>query len=79
MTVGLVDRAPQDHCKVSITPRRLQAFKPDRGQKLHWSNTPAGSDKAIQSGEVTADDNGLATLPQVIVSKEKNRITVRKQ
>jgi pimeloyl-ACP methyl ester carboxylesterase len=79
MTVGLVDKAPQDRSTVSITPRRLQLLKPQPGEKFRWTNTPAGADKAIQSGQVTADEYGLVTLPEVIVSKEKNRIAIRKQ
>lgn len=78
MTIGLVDRAPRDRCTVSITPRRLQQFKPERGQKFHWTNTPAGSATAIQSGDVTADDFRLLTIPYVTVTKEKNRIAIRK-
>jgi pimeloyl-ACP methyl ester carboxylesterase len=78
MTVGLVDKAPKDRCTVSITPRRLQKLKPERGEKFHWTNTPVGLDKAIQSGEVTADDARLLTIPHITVSKEKNRIAIRK-
>ena len=78
MTVGLVDKAPKDRCTVSITPRRLQKLKPERGEKFRWTNTPVGSDKAIQSGEVAADDFRLLTIPQVTVTKGKNRIVIRK-
>ena len=63
MTVGLVDKAPKDRCTVSITPRRLQKLKPERGEKFRWTSTPVGSDKAIQSGEVAADDFRLLDHP----------------
>ena len=56
MTVGLVGKAPKDRCTVNLTPRRLQKLKPQPGEKFRWTNTPVGSDKAIQSGEVVADD-----------------------
>ena len=78
MTVGLVDKAPKDHCTVSITPRRLQNLKPVRGEKFRWTNTPVGSDKAIQSGEIVADNSRLLTIPQVTVTKGKNRVAIRK-
>jgi len=78
MTIGLVDKAPKDHCTVSITPRRLQKLKRERGEKFRWTNTPVGSDKAIQSGDVVADNSRLLTVPQVTVTKAKNRIAIRK-
>ncbi len=79
MTVGLVGKAPKDRCTVNITPRRLQKLKPQPGEKFHWTNTPLGSDKAIQSGDVAADDSRLLTIPQVTVTKGKNRIAIRKE
>ena len=78
MTVGLVDKAPKDLCTVSITPRRLQKLKPQQGKRFYWTNKPLGSEKAVQSGEVVADDCRLLTIPQVTVTKGKNRIVVWK-
>ena len=78
MTVGLVDKAPQNRCTVNITPRRLQRFQSHGGAGFHWTNTTLGSDKPIQSGEVVPDDCRLLTLPQVIVTKQKNRIAIHR-
>jgi hypothetical protein len=77
MTIGLVGQAPKDSCSVNITPRRLQKLKPERGAKFHWTNTPVGGTKAIQSGEIAADNDRLLTIPQVTVSKGRNRIVIR--
>ncbi len=76
MTVGLVARAPRDECTVDLTPRRCQQFKPRPGQRVRWTDTPAGKTEAIQSGEATADRWGLVTLEQVRVGKSKNRIRI---
>ena len=76
MTVGLVNKAPQDSCTVCITPRRLQKLKPQPGEKFRWTNTPSGAEKPSQSGQLAADEHGLVTLPKVQVSKQKNRLAI---
>jgi len=79
MTIGLVDKAPRDRCTVNVTPRRLQKLKPARGEQFRWTNTPVGSDKAIQSGELSADEYRLLTIPHVTITKGKNRIVIRRE
>ena len=74
MTIALTKKAPDDQCTVDITPRRLQAFKSEPGQKFRWSNSATG--KTIQSGEVSSDKWGLLTLKRIIVTKTSNRITI---
>jgi hypothetical protein len=76
MTVGLVDKAPQESCTVNITPRRVQQFKLAPGTRLHWSTKSLSEDREVQSGQVTVDELGLITLPQVMVGKGKHRIAV---
>jgi hypothetical protein len=48
-----------------VTPRRTQKFKPAPGEKFKWENAPLQGGQA-QSGEVTADENGLVTIPGVM-------------
>ena len=74
MTVGLIDKAPEDRCTVDITPRRLQRFSPKPGQQVMWTNTSPGENKPIQAGRATADEHGLIQLEGVRVSKRGNRI-----
>ncbi len=76
MTVRLVDQAPQDHCTVDVTPRRLQQFKLRPGRQLAWTNRSPDGSAVIQSGRATADEHGLVTLESVRVGKKGNRIEV---
>ncbi len=76
MTVGLIEKAPQDQCTVDITPRRLQQFKLRPGQQVEWTNTPAGRHEPIQTGQATVDRRGLITLDQARISKAGNRIRI---
>ena len=76
LTLRLSEKAPKSECTVDVTPRRCQQFKPKPGAKLTWTNTIATDAKEIQSGEVTADQWGLVTVPQVKVSATGNRLTI---
>jgi pimeloyl-ACP methyl ester carboxylesterase len=75
MTVILSADAPKDQSTVDITPRRVQKFKTPPGTTVAWTNVPKGGG-ATQRGTVTADQWGLITLPQVLVGKHHNRITL---
>ena len=74
ITVALTQNAPQDHCRVDITPRRLQNFLAQPGKPFTWSNTLG--QQIIQKGKDRADPWGLVTIKQVNVSKNGNRIIV---
>jgi pimeloyl-ACP methyl ester carboxylesterase len=78
MTVGLIDKAPQDDCRVNVTPRSLQQLKLKPGQKVKWTNAALVDNKTMQSGTAAADDLGLITLEKVRVTKGKNRIRVER-
>jgi len=69
-------KAPKDACTVDITPRRCQKFKPKPGETFKWTNASLKDNKPVQSGTVKADKWGLVTLPQVKVSKGKNRVSI---
>lgn len=76
MTVGLIDRAPQEVCTVDITPRRVQQFKPTPGTQVRWTNRSLADSTAAASGTATVDPLGLVTLPAVQVGKGKQRIAI---
>lgn len=76
MTIQLVPKSPESECTVDLTPRRLQAFKLQPGERLRWSNREGK--KTLQSGNVTVDQYGLATLEGLQVSKTGNRIRIER-
>jgi len=44
------------------------------GQRSSWTNTSLADGKVIQSGVVSADQFGLVTMENLIISKSENRI-----
>ncbi|NPA38549.1 MAG: hypothetical protein GXN99_02015, partial [Candidatus Nanohaloarchaeota archaeon] len=74
VTIYLCDKASVDEADVWITPRRLQNFKVLPHQTYYWRNVQNG--KVIQEGVVKPDKWGLITLPNVTISKSKNRIMI---
>jgi len=79
MTVRVIPSCPDDACTVDVTPRHCKKFKPRKGQKFKWTNTPAGAEEPIQSGTVAADEWGLVTLKGVKVTKGKNRLVITRK
>lgn len=78
MVVALTAGAPKDTCKVDLTPRRCQQFKAAPGTVVKWFNNDGKTGLEIESGQVTADGNGLITMPQITVSKSGNKIILQK-
>jgi len=78
MTVYLISSCPENSCTVDVTPRHCRAFKPKPGDTLKWTNTSLKDNQVVQSGEVTADQCGLATVGKLIVTRGKNRIAIGK-
>jgi pimeloyl-ACP methyl ester carboxylesterase len=56
---------------VDVTPRRLQKFKIKPGEKYGWSTS------AQQSGEATADADGLLTIPAVKVGPAWTKLIIQ--
>jgi hypothetical protein len=77
IVIAIIDKSPQPTGAVDVTPRRLQQFKLQPGDRVEWSNS-AGS-TVIQKGELVADQWGLVTLPQVQVSRSGSRILVSRK
>jgi len=79
MTVFLAKDCFDDACSVDITPRHCRAFKPKPGEPFRWTNSFLADGRVIQSGQLTADRWGLATVPKATVSRGKNRIRIQRQ
>jgi len=55
---------------VDVTPRRLQAFRVERGKKYLWRNLRVATGQVLQAGVVEPDENGLLTVPGFFVDKD---------
>jgi hypothetical protein len=76
MTMRLHSAAPSSAAAADVTLRRLQALVHTPGAAYSWENRQGPGEVVVQSGEVSADENGLITLPRVVLSKAGNRIAV---
>lgn len=74
ITVYLIGSSPQAECVVDVTPRRLQNFKPQKGERFRWTNVSGG--REVQSGEAATDAWGLLTLERVQVTRGRNRLAI---
>ena len=82
MPVWVVNTCPEDTCTVDVTPRHCRRFRPRPGQRFKWFNFDMAYDgrdlRPLQSGTVTADKWGLVTLPNVKVSKTRNKLRIER-
>ncbi len=62
---------------VDVTPRRLQRFRVLPGAEYAWENRQVDGDSLVASGTVTADADGLVTVPAFAVTPEGNRLLLR--
>jgi pimeloyl-ACP methyl ester carboxylesterase len=76
MTVLLATNAPRDECTVDLTPRRLHRLSHIPSQQFQWTNRSLRNNSIRQSGQITADQNGLITVEGLQVGKGKNRIRI---
>jgi hypothetical protein len=76
MTLRLHTAAPVSTATADVTPRRLQALVHTPGTRYTWENRQQPGNTVIQSGAVVADANGLVTLPNVTLTKDRNRIAI---
>lgn len=60
--------------RVSIAPRRLQAFAAEAGRRVLWRNLPVGSTNAVQCGVVFADAAGWIGVSNFLVTAAGNRL-----
>ena len=79
MTMGLMKQAPAEECRVDVTPRRLQKFKPAPGTVIYWENRIHQGHTLVGKGRVKADKYGRVTLEGVLIGKSGNRISIRRR
>jgi hypothetical protein len=71
-------RTTDDSTKtVDVTPRRLQTFRIVPGAAYAWENRRVSDDTVVANGTVTADKNGLISVPHVAISAGGNRLSIR--
>jgi pimeloyl-ACP methyl ester carboxylesterase len=61
---------------VDVTPRRLQAFAATPGTAYSWRNERLDNGEVVQEGELTADADGLLTVPGFTVTEAGNRLVI---
>lgn len=76
ITVILLPSAPQDSCRVDLTPRRLQQFKTTQGRKFNFTVVDRRTGKRRHQGQAVADEHDLLTLPQIPLAKGHSRVTI---
>jgi hypothetical protein len=62
---------------VDVTPRRLQQFDVAADVVYEWQNVSVIDASIVQTGTISADTDGLLTLPQVTISPTGNRVSIR--
>ena len=72
----LIGDAPQETCRVDITPRRTQRFRWPPGTRSRWAVVDSAGAE-VQSGETHADQWGLVTLSAVELTKSPRRVRVQ--
>ncbi len=70
--------APLQKCSADVPPRRCRRFKAQPGEKFTWTNTSLADNKVVQTGTASADQWGLVTARQTVISKGKNRLVIRR-
>lgn len=73
ISLWLAKNSPVEEATMDITPRRLQKFIVQPGERVQWQV----EGEHHQSGTVLADRYGLVTLPAVKISQLKSRIRIR--
>jgi pimeloyl-ACP methyl ester carboxylesterase len=75
ITLRLAEGSKGPGATADVTPRRLQRFKLQPGDRVQWANSING--REAQTGEAVADQWGLVTLPQVQIARSGSRLSVR--
>jgi dienelactone hydrolase len=62
--------------KTDISIRRPQQFTPADGITVEWTLTRLSDSQVMQSGQETVTENGLVTIPNLTIYKDKCRLSV---
>ena len=76
ITLRLMPFAGADNATATITPRRMQQFRPAAGRNCHYRVTDAGSKKVLLQGETKPDSSGRVSVEQVPITKTGIRLAV---
>jgi pimeloyl-ACP methyl ester carboxylesterase len=61
---------------VDVTPRRLQQLQVSAGATYHFTHTRASDGFTLAQGDITPDQYGLLTVPNLQVSYEATRLSI---
>jgi hypothetical protein len=76
ITLRLMPFAAADNANATITPRRMQQFRPAAGRNCHYRVTDAGSRKVLLKGETKPDTYGRVSVEQVPITKTGIRLAL---
>lgn len=69
-------RSTTDDQTADITPRNTQQFRVRPGEQCAWTTSNNNKRRVIARGTVTADQDALVTIPQVLITYEGTRVTI---
>ncbi|MFC1606671.1 T9SS type A sorting domain-containing protein [Candidatus Latescibacterota bacterium] len=70
------DVPPFDSSQTDISIRRPQQFTPSEGNTFEWTLTGLSDAQVKQSGHIIVGENDVVTIQNLIISKDKRRLTV---
>jgi len=62
--------------QADISIRRPQQFTPSAGSTVGWKLTRLSDSQIMQSGQEIVGENGVVTIPNLTIDKDKRRLTV---
>jgi len=65
-----------DSSQTDISIRRPQQFTPSAGSTFGWKLTRLSDSQIMQSGQEIVGENGVVTIPNLTIDKDKCRLTV---
>jgi hypothetical protein len=82
-TVFLVSKSPKpndipefESCRADLSIQRAQAFFPEPGTPLYWTNEVEGTGSILQEGRLVSWDKKAITIPGVTVQKTPTRVRI---
>ena len=70
------DVPPFDSSQTDVSIRRPQQFMPSEGSTVGWSSTRLSDSQILQSGQEIVGENGVVTIPNLTIYKDKLRLAV---
>jgi len=73
---SLVDIPAFDSSRTDLTIRRPQQFSPPEDSRIGWTLMRLSDSRILQSGEVIVGANGVVTIPDLTIFKEKCELSL---